>query len=161
MVDDIKQPDPLEIPDFLRRSQDETKVPSMSEQVTAESVIEETPPKAKKPKAEKPAKKAAAKPKAKTAKGSEKTKAAKPKAEKKAKAEKDQFGLRKGSTRSEAAAMYARKSGATLEEVKIKVGSIQLNVLNELEANGFEVKKEKQERKGKRPVTRYWLFAKK
>lgn len=98
---------------------------------------------------------------------------AKPKAEgKKAKASKtpvkptkekakDQFGLRKGSARSEAAAMYARKSGATLAEIKERVGSTQLNVLTALEATGsYDVEKTVETRKGKRPITRYKLRAK-
>lgn len=75
------------------------------------------------------------------------------------KTEKDKFGLRKGSARSEAAAMYARKSGATLTEVKERVGSIQLNVLTTLAKNGWEVEKDAEKRAGGRPVTRYWLRA--
>ncbi len=102
-----------------------------------------------------PAKKAAPKAVKKAAK------AAKPKGPRKPPAEKDQFGLRKGSAKSEAAAMYARKNGATLAEVKEKVGSIQLNVLVGLEEAGHIVEREKLERKGQRPVTRYKLIAKK
>lgn len=143
----------------------------MSESV---ETITETPAKpngAAKP-APKAVKKAAGKPKAKAAPKAPAKKAA-PKAVKKAAkapakkgprkppAEKDQFGLRKGSAKSEAAAMYARKSGATLAEVKDKVGSIQLNVLNALEEAGHKVEREKVERKGERPVTRYRLIAKK
>jgi outer membrane biosynthesis protein TonB len=154
------------IPDFLLRKNQVAEGAVMSEQIASE---EEVKPKAKpakkaaakpekqakpKAKAEKPAKKAAA------AKAPDKAKAAKPKAEKKAKAEKDQWGLRKGSSKSEAAAMYARKNGATLEEVKEQVGSIQLNVLKELEAEGHFVQREKVERKGQRPLTRYKLIAK-
>jgi hypothetical protein len=72
---------------------------------------------------------------------------------------KDQFGLRKGSARSEAAAMYARKSGATLAEVEEQVGSIQLNVLIDLKKKGWLVEQDTEKRKGqgKRPVTRYYL----
>ena len=73
--------------------------------------------------------------------------------------EKDKFGLRKGSARSEAAAMYARKSGATLAEVEERVGSIQLNVLTALAKNGWEVEKDAEKRAGGRPVTRYWIRA--
>jgi hypothetical protein len=71
----------------------------------------------------------------------------------------DKFGLRKGSARSEAATMYARKSGATLAEVKERVGSIQLNVLTTLAKNGWEVDKDTEKRAGGRPVTRYWIRA--
>lgn len=152
------------IPDFLLRKNQPVESSVMSEQTVSEEV---EAPKVKAPKkapakkavkakakAEKPAKKATA------AKAPDKAKAAKPKAEKKAKAEKDQWGLRKGSSKSEAAAMYARKNGATLDEVKEKIGSIQLNVLKELEAEGHKVEREKIERKGKRPLTRYKLIAK-
>lgn len=121
----------------------------MDEPVT-ESVVEEPKPVKKKPKTKK---KAPAK--AKTAKGSEKAKAAKPKA--KMEVPKDQYGLRKDSTKSAAAAMYARAKGATLAEVKEKVGSIQLNVLQQLEDEGWTIEREKETKKGRRPATRYWL----
>lgn len=158
------------IPEFLLRKEAPKPVQESSVMSEVESVSEDVKPKAK-AKAKAPAKKAApakAKPvketkpakKATAAKAPEKAKAAKPKAEKKSKAEKDQWGLRKGSSKSEAAAMYARKNGATLEEVKEKVGSIQLNVLKELEAEGHTVEREKVERKGQRPLTRYKLIAK-
>lgn len=94
----------------------------------------------------------------KAAKGSAKPKAAKPKAEG---SKKDAFGFREGSAKSKAAALYAAKAGATLEEVKEAVGSIQLNVLNGLEAEGYEVKRVKEEREGRRPATRYFLKTKK
>jgi hypothetical protein len=124
----------------------------IDEPAVATEVPLEAPP-TKKPRK----KKASGKAKVLKAKGSEKSKAAKPKADIK----KDQWGLRKDSTRSIAANMYARKNGATLAEVKEKVGSIQLNVLNDLEEAGFTVKREKQEgKKGKRAVTRYYLIAK-
>jgi len=74
--------------------------------------------------------------------------------------EKDQFGLRKGSTKSRAAMLYARKSGATLAEVKNVLGTVQLNVLVGLEADGYRVTRESEKRDGKRPVTRYRLFPK-
>lgn len=156
-----------ELPEFLRRevtNKDEHK--RMSEVVENEG----TKPKPKaKPKAKangavkaaaKPAKavakpKAAPKATAKPAKGSEKPKAVKPAAEK------DTFGLRKGSTKSQAAALYARKSGATLAEVKDAVGSIQLNVLKNLEEEGYVIEKKKESREGSRPVFRYWLRDKK
>jgi colicin import membrane protein len=179
-IDDTDPNKHLDIPAFLRRqkepeptenSDEKSRAKSMEAEQIAES--EETAPaKPSKVKANghdknavKPAKKAAPKAKAKASKTAKAAEKAKPKAAKakpgKPKAEKDQFGLRKDSAKSEAAAMYARKSGATLEEVKEKVGSIQLNVLKELEADGYDVRQEKQERKGKRPVTRYWLSPKK
>jgi hypothetical protein len=122
-------------------------------------------PKAPKaPKKKAPAKKkAAGKPKAKVkAKGTtaKKASAKAQKAKADTKTEKDNFGLRKGSAKSRAAAMYARKNGATLAEVKDAIGTIQLNVLNELEEAGWPVERAKEERKGHRPVTRYWLKSK-
>ncbi len=73
------------------------------------------------------------------------------------KVDKDGYGFRKGSAKSKAIAMYARKNGATLEEVKSVVGSIQLNVLNSLEENGALIERAKEQRKGQRAVTRYFL----
>jgi len=73
------------------------------------------------------------------------------------KVDKDGYGFRKGSAKSKAIAMYARKNGATLEEVKSVVGSIQLNVLNSLEENGALIERIKEQRKGQRAVTRYFL----
>ena len=110
-------------------------------------------PKAAKAKAAKPVKAKA------KAKGSEKPKVAKSKAEKE-KAPKhavDAYGLRKGSAKSKAVAMYSRKSGATLNEVKEVVGSIQLNVLNTLEESGHVVEKKKEKKGDARAVFRYWL----
>jgi hypothetical protein len=159
-MDDPEQPKshPLDIPQFLLRDPVTNRAEFMSEeQVETEVKTKVKPAKVKANGQAKP-KKAAKVAKAKPAKGSEKTKVAKPKAE--PKADKDQFGLRKGSSRSKAAAMYARKNGATLEEVSEAVGSIQLNVLKELEANGWVVEKEKQERKNARPLTRYKLKVK-
>lgn len=94
---------------------------------------------------------------AKAAKAPEKAKAAKPKAAVK----KDMYGFRDGSTKSKAVAMYARKSGATLAEVKEKLGSVQLNVLNALEEGGYEVERKTEKRDGARAVTRYFLKGKK
>ena len=127
----------------------------------AEAPEAEATPKAKPAKAKaktKPAKPAKAKPaKAKpAAKG--KAKAA-PKARKEP-AGKDAFGLRIGSIKSKAAALYAGKKGATLAEVKEAVGSIQLNVLTELKEKGFKIKETKEAGEGKRQVTRYHLSAK-
>jgi hypothetical protein len=96
----------------------------------------------------------------KKAKASKEVKAKKaPKSGMKTAVVRDKFGLRKGSARSEAATMYARKSGATLAEVKERVGSIQLNVLTTLAKNGWEVDKDTEKRAGGRPVTRYWIRA--
>ena len=91
----------------------------------------------------------------KAAKGAKKAKA-EPKTRKPV--ETDQFGLRKGTDRSKAAAMYARKNGATLEEIKTTLGSIQLNVLSNLEAAGHKVERSTEKRKDKRAVTRYRLI---
>lgn len=166
--------DPLEIPAFLRRdSENRAEFMKMSEAVESEVTSEpvKKPAKVKTNGAAKPkaAVKAASKPKAKVAKPAKvkakaakapaKAKVAKPKAE--SKAEKDAYGLRKGSSKSKAAALYARKSGATLEEVKEAVGSIQLNVLKDLEEEGYTVDKKKDQRDGQRPVTRYFLKSKK
>ncbi|KAH0542914.1 hypothetical protein GP486_008606, partial [Trichoglossum hirsutum] len=174
LMDDQKQnePHPLDIPSFLVRDPVTNTAEFMMSEQAQEIMKERAKPKSApaKTKAEpKAAKKAEPKVKAKTepkAKVKAEPKAngkASPKKVAKAKVEskveKDRFGLRKGSTRSQAAAMYARKSGATLEEVKESVGSIQLNVLKDLEKAGHEVRKEKQTRAGSRPATRYWLKA--
>lgn len=116
----------------------------------AKKVADKKPAKATKP----AAKKAAAKP----SKGADKAKVAKPKAET---AKKDKWGFRDGSAKSMAVALYAAKGGATLEEVKTAVGSVQLNVLNGLEAQGHTVIRKKEVREGQRPVTRYFLKANK
>lgn len=172
--------DNLDIPSFLKRDAN-NKAEFMRDDVdTADMDFEDETPKAvkakpkgngaapikaaSKPKAKaaveaKPVKKVASKP-AKPAKQVAKAKADKP-AKAKAKTEatpKDEFGLRVGSAKSKAIAMYARKNGATLAEVKEKLGSIQLNVLNDLEEKGLvSVERIKEERKGQRPVTRYIL----
>jgi hypothetical protein len=117
---------------------------TVSESVT-EEVIKPKAPKAKANGTAKPEKKATPK------------KAAKAPVPK---ADVDKYGLQKGSLRSKAVAMYARKSGATLEEVKTTVGSIQLNILRTLKRQGYTVEQEKQNRKEGRPVMRYWLRAK-
>lgn len=105
--------------------------------------------KAAKPKAEaKPAKKAAAKAKAKPAKKATTERTADP-------AKLDEFGLRKGSLKSKAAALYAGKKGATLKEVEEKVGSPQFNVLTQLREKGFKVLESKIAGDGGRQVTRY------
>lgn len=93
-----------------------------------------------KAKADKPAKKSAEKP----------TKA-------KALVERDQFGFRKDSKKAKAAAMYSSKKGATLAEVKDKIGSSQLNLLTELEGR-VKVEKTKEKGAGKKQVTRYKII---
>lgn len=167
-------PEQLDIPTFLKRDANNKAEFMMSESVDVES--ESRPAKSAKAKANGAAPvKAAGKAKAKavakapakaktapkaTAKAAKApAKVAKPKAE--SKVERDAWGFRKGSAKSDAVAMYSRKSGATLSEVKDKVGSIQLNVLNALEADGHKVERKKEERKGQRPATRYFLTAKK
>ena len=72
----------------------------------------------------------------------------------------DQFGLRKGSIKSRAAAMYASKKGATLNEVKEALESTQFNVLTELEGKGFEVVRYKVPGIGARQATKYQLLTK-
>ena len=67
----------------------------------------------------------------------------------------DQFGLRKGSIKSQAAAIYAKGKGATLGDVKGVLGSVQFNVLKELEAKGFTIDKTEVKGTGTRSVTRY------
>lgn len=108
---------------------------------------------AKKAPAKEKGKKAAAK-KAPAKKGASKKTEAKKAAPKKAPVERDQFGFRKGTKKSEAAKLYASKKGATLQEVKEKIGSSQLNLLKELDGK-FKVEKTKQERKDQKSVTRY------
>ncbi len=180
MCDDFKpDDDQLAIPSFLKRDSSTNRAAFMTDSET-DTEIEKTelapaktkvkaassnghdkaPVKAKgKAKAKatmKPAKvKTAPKATKKAAKAIAKAKAAKPKA--KNTAERDLYGLRKDSIKSKAASLYARKSGATLEEVKEVLGSVQLNVLVGLEAAGHKVEKKRVERDGQRPVTRYYL----
>ena len=92
-----------------------------------------------------------------------KAKPAKPAKAKKAKApvKLDVYGLRDGSVKSKAAAMYASGKGATLNEVKKKLGSVQLNVLTELALRGHKVKQVKEAGEGNRKITRYHLTIKK
>lgn len=74
----------------------------------------------------------------------------------------DEFGLRKGSTKSKAAAMYANSKGATLAEVKAKLGSVQYNVLKQLRDKGFKIKEvEETNKKTGRKASRFFLSAKK
>ena len=161
-------PDELEIPDFLKRTDNPKGPPKPEVKVMArmsEDTIEETAAEAETPR--KPAK-AKAKANGATSKPLKATgkpaKAAKAPAKAKAKAKpasdgipKDKFGFREGSLKSRAAAMYAVKKGATLEEVKEALGSVQLNLLKDLEGKGHTVKKTKEPGEGKRQVTRYHL----
>jgi hypothetical protein len=78
----------------------------------------------------------------------------------KGKAAVDQFGYRVGSIKSQAAAMYASKRGATLAEVKAKLNSVQLNLLTDVATKGFKVSKVKEDGPGPRQVTRYFLRSK-
>jgi len=162
-----EEPDPLVLPALLKRDASNKAEFQMAESVSEVVEVESRPAKSVKAPVKAAGKlkvKAAGKapikaktaPKAtvKAAKAPAKAKEAKPVTVK------DQFGLRKASTRSEAAAMYARKNGATLNEVKEKLGSVQLNVLVALEAEGYTVEREKIERKGERAITRYRLLPK-
>ena len=72
----------------------------------------------------------------------------------------DKFGFRKGSIKSNAAAIYAKGKGATLAEVKEAVGSNQFNLLTEVEARGHTVLKTSVDGEGNRKVTRYKITAK-
>lgn len=94
---------------------------------------------------------------AKKAKGNGKTKkvAAKKPAKSKTPIERDQFGFRIGSKKSDAAKLYASKRGATLGEVKEKTGSSQLNLLTELKNRKIKVEQSKEKGTGKKQVTRY------
>jgi hypothetical protein len=66
----------------------------------------------------------------------------------------DAFGFRKGSIKSQAAAMY--QAGATLFDVKEKLGSVQFNVLTEIEAmKGFTLKTKKIKVEGGREMSFY------
>ena len=126
---------------------------------------------AKPAKADKPVKAAKAKPakKAATANGNAngkhevKAKPAKP-VKAKAKGERkrdpaklDQWGFRKDSIKAKAAAIYAKGKGATLQEVKEVVGSIQFNLLKELEEQGHTVDRTDVKTDKGRVVTRYKL----
>lgn len=124
-----------------------------------EPVAEPAAPKAKrqprKAKAVKAAPKVARKAKAKVKKAKAKPRAANP-------ATLDVFGLRKGSGKSKAAALYARKEGATLAEVKAKTGGVQYNVLKQLADEGHKLKSvEEVNKKTSRTVSRFFLTAKK
>jgi len=103
------------------------------------------------------AKKAPAK-KAEPKKADAKKAATKKDAKPKKAVERDIFGFRKGSKKSEAAKLYSSKKGATLAEVKAKTGSSQLNLLKELEDAKFKIERSKEAGAGKKQVTRYRII---
>ena len=73
----------------------------------------------------------------------------------------DQFGFRTGSLKSQAAAMYASKKGATLAEVRAALNSSQFNVLHELEERrGITIERTQVDGTGPRKVTRYRIVTK-
>jgi len=150
------------IPDFLKRQDDkkpvkreEPKMVRVSESAAPEAATEvvdnSTPPPA--PTKVKAPKKAKA---PKEVKASSPEKAEKPKKVVKA-VQRDKYGFREGSLKSRAASLYASKQGATLAEVKAATGSVQLNLLKELEGKNHTVQRVKEEGKGGREVTRYFL----
>lgn len=182
IIDDTKLEDDPGIPDFLMVKPKEPKSEIMTKPdtdiETAEVETPVMPPKANgtKPAASKAKAKAArgvtakaAKPTSKPVKAKATASKTKGKAEKPAKArakgktrnldpaKRDEYGLRLGSIKSKAAAMYAGKKGATLGEVKDKLGSIQFNVLTQLEAKGHKVKRTEDKGETGRPITRFWL----
>lgn len=69
----------------------------------------------------------------------------------------DAYGFNQGCLKSRAAAMYAAESGATVAEVKAATGSLQLNLLKQLEKDGCTIKRVKEKGTGARQVTRYFL----
>ncbi len=72
----------------------------------------------------------------------------------------DMYGFREGSKDSKAAAMYARKSGATTPEIKKVLGQPHLNCLKAIEKGGHKVKRVKEvDNKTKKSVTRYYVTA--
>ncbi len=166
--------DPFYILPFLRRSvTPKSEFAKMNDTTeTTEAPVKKAPAKAKGEAKAAPAKaaaKAPAKVKAAPAKGNGKTVAkaapakgeAKVKAKKASKVERDAYGFRANTVKAKAAALYARKEGATVAEVKKALGSVQLNLLKALEAEGYKVIKKKEEGvKGGRANTRYFLKSK-
>lgn len=72
----------------------------------------------------------------------------------------DEFGFRKGSLKSKAAAMYAAKDGATLAQVKAKLKSSQFNLLTELKQRKVKIQQTLVPGAGARKVTRYHIVIK-
>ena len=100
-----------------------------------------------------------ASPKATPAKAAPKAKAKAPAERKRDPAKLDAYGFRKDSIKSKAAALYAKGKGATLAEVKEALGSVQFNLLTEVEKKGFTVGKTDVKSETGRTVTRYKLSA--
>jgi hypothetical protein len=75
------------------------------------------------------------------------------------KAEVDEFGFRKGSLKSKAAAMYASRDGATLAEVRKRLNSTQFNLLTELKKKKFKVHETEVPGAGGRKATNYHVVA--
>jgi len=106
----------------------------------------------------------APKPKKRKTKVVKKAKAPTAKLKKKAKlppAGLDDYGFRKGSIRSKAAVMYASAKGATLAEVRAKLGGTQYNMMTELKKRGFKITTKVVDGVGNRPASRYFLQQKK
>lgn len=72
----------------------------------------------------------------------------------------DAFGFRTGSLKSKAAALYASGNGATLSEIKAKLKSSQFNLLTELKAKKFKIKRTLVPGVGARKATRYQVLQK-
>jgi len=151
-MDDVKDEYPEFPPELIRQPKESTapmKMDDVSVDVSSANGVQAPAHKAA-PKAAKAAPKAAKAAKAKAA----------PKAAKAAsKVQLDKYGLKVGSLRSKAAALYASKKGATLQEVSEKLdSSTQFNVLKELEKKGFTVERTTENGKGRRQVTRFKLI---
>lgn len=134
------------IPEFLQRKEAAKAATPMSDTNEAPA----TPTKPPKAAADKPKAKAAPKATAKPAKAASE----RPKGKQ---LPVDAFGFHEGSLKSKAAGMYADKAGATVAEVKEKTGSLQLNLLKQLEKGGCKVKRTKENGPTGRSVTRYHL----
>ncbi len=82
------------------------------------------------------------------------------KAASKANGKTDMYGFREGSKDSKAAAMYARKSGASTSEIKKALGQPHLNCLKAVEKAGHKVQRVKEtDKKTKKTLTRYYIAA--
>lgn len=175
-------PEIPELPWFLKRdASNQSEITKMTPAVRARPVMApeaeagaakpakvKAAPKAPAKAAAKPAPKATAKP----AKAKPPVKAAAKAPAKKAKAKErkvreydpaklDQYGFRLNSAKSNAAVLYAAKGGATLGEIKVKLGSTQFNVLTQLRELGYTIDEKQEDGKGNRKITRYFLRAKK
>lgn len=175
-----EEPEIPDLPGFLiRDSANQSEITRMkpasvkptaapeTEAATAPEAVTETPVKAPKVKANGTAKPKAVKAAPKAVKAV-KAKAAKPvkakavKAANPANSAVDRFGFKATSLKSQAAAMYASKGGATLGEVKAALNSTQFNVLNDIrELKNFTVTDKKEDGEGNRKVSRFFIKAKK